>query len=263
MRDVTIELATTLIVIGVIGALLSGMLGIGGAIVNYPMILYIPPMLGLPGYNPHEVAGIVALQVLFSTLSAVIAQRGDDVIHRQLVLIMGISVLVGSFLGGYGAKFLSGNIVNIIYAILATAAAILMSLPKRGSEDLALHEIEFNKTVAVVSSLTVGLAAGIVGAGGAFLLVPVMLQILKIPTRVTIASSLAITFLSSIGSSVGKVLAGGIPWTAAAIVVVASVVVAPLGVKVGRMMDVRVLRAVLGVVIIAVTVKIWTGILLP
>lgn len=52
MRDVTIELVATLIIIGVIGALLSGMLGIGGAIVNYPMILYIPPMLGSRGTPP-------------------------------------------------------------------------------------------------------------------------------------------------------------------------------------------------------------------
>ncbi|MDI3257663.1 MAG: sulfite exporter TauE/SafE family protein [Kyrpidia sp.] len=257
----TVGLALTLTVIGAVGALLSGMLGVGGAIVNYPMLLYIPPILGVGVYSPHEVAGIVALQVLFSTVAGVIAQRGQGVIHRELVLIMGISVLVGSFVGGYGAKFLSGNVVNVIYAILATIAAVLMSLPKRGEEEIPLGEIRFNKWIAVASALTVGAAAGIVGAGGAFLLVPVMLQILKIPTRVTIASSLAITFLSSLGSSAGKLLAGHLPLAAAAVVIVAGIIAAPIGVRVGRMMNVKVLRAALGVVIIATTVKIWSGIL--
>ena len=44
------------------------MVGIGGAIINYPMILYIPVLLGFTGYTSHEVSGITAVQVFFATL---------------------------------------------------------------------------------------------------------------------------------------------------------------------------------------------------
>ncbi|QSO49066.1 sulfite exporter TauE/SafE family protein [Alicyclobacillus mengziensis] len=257
----SIGLIVTLLLIGVVGALLSGMLGIGGAIVNYPMLLYVPVLFGVGHYTPHQVAGIVALQVLFATLSGVLALLKNKVIHYGLVAHMGASILIGSFVGAYGAKFLPGSSINVIYAVLATIAAVMMFIPKRGVEDIPLNEIQFNVFVAIVAAMVVGMAAGVVGAGGAFILVPIMLQVLKIPTRVTIASSLAITFISSIGASVGKVMAGNIPYEAAIIVVIASVVIAPLGVWVGRQIHAKALRAVLAMLIVATTVKIWFGIL--
>lgn len=257
----SIGLIVTLLLIGVVGALLSGMLGIGGAIVNYPMLLYVPAVLGVGRYTSHQVAGIVALQVLFATLSGVLALLKNKVIHYGLVAYMGISILVGSFMGAYGAKFLPGSSINVIYAVLATIAAVMMFIPNRGVEDIPLNEIRFNVFVAIVAAMVVGMAAGVVGAGGAFILVPIMLQVLKIPTRVTIASSLAITFISSIGASVGKVMAGNIPYEAAIIVVIASVVIAPLGVWVGRRIHAKALKAVLAMLIVATTVKIWFGIL--
>ncbi|HEX6922887.1 MAG TPA: sulfite exporter TauE/SafE family protein, partial [Bacillales bacterium] len=48
----------TVFVIGFVGSFLSGMLGIGGAIVNYPMLLYIPVLLGFTGLNVYEVSGV-------------------------------------------------------------------------------------------------------------------------------------------------------------------------------------------------------------
>ncbi|KPV43328.1 sulfite exporter TauE/SafE family protein [Alicyclobacillus ferrooxydans] len=256
----TIGLIVTLCLIGAVGALLSGMLGIGGAIVNYPLLLYLPVWFGVGKYTPHQVAGIVALQVLFATLSGVIALRKSKSIHYGLVLYMGISILIGSFLGAYGAKYLPGDWINVIYALLATIAAIMMFIPRRGLDDQLIEEITFNKVIAVVAAIVVGMAAGVVGAGGAFILVPIMLQVLKIPTRVTIASSLAITFISSIGASVGKVMAGHIPFLCALIVVLASIVVAPFGVWLGRQIHAKALRYTLAMLIVVTTVKIWVGI---
>ncbi|QQE81115.1 sulfite exporter TauE/SafE family protein [Alicyclobacillus sp. SO9] len=261
-KVVSLGLLGTLVAIGMIGALLSGMLGIGGAIVNYPMLLYVPALFGVAHFSPHQVAGIVAFQVLFATLSGVIALRKNKVIHPKLVLYMGVSILLGSFVGGYGARFVSGGIINIVYGVLAIIAAVMMFIPNRGVEAKPLEQIEFQKAVAVISALVVGIAAGVVGAGGAFILVPIMLQLLKIPTRVTIASSLAITFISSIGASAGKVLAGNVPFLAAAVVVIASVAFAPVGVRLGARIHAKVLRIVLALLIVATTVKIWTDILL-
>ncbi|MGQ0422150.1 TSUP family transporter, partial [Bacillus sp. HC-Mk] len=58
-----------LFIIGFIGSFISGMVGIGGAIINYPMILYIPVLLGFTGYTSHEVSGITAVQVFFATFA--------------------------------------------------------------------------------------------------------------------------------------------------------------------------------------------------
>ena len=52
-----------LFVIGFIGSFLSGMLGIGGAIVKFPMILMLPPLFGFEAFTAHEVSGISSLDV--------------------------------------------------------------------------------------------------------------------------------------------------------------------------------------------------------
>jgi uncharacterized membrane protein YfcA len=104
--------------------------------------------------------------------------------------------------------------------------------------------------------------SGIVGAAGAFITVPIMLVVLKIPTRVAIASSLAITFISSIGSATGKVMGGHMLLVPSVVMVVASIIASPLGAKIGQRMNVKVLQGVLAVLITATVIKIWFDILL-
>lgn len=170
---------------------------------------------------------------------------------------MGGSILLGSFIGSFGSSYLSEQSVNVVYGILATIAAIMMFVPKKQIDDIPLDKVTFNKTIAVVLALIVGVGSGIVGAAGGFLLVPIMLVVLKIPTRMTIATSLAITFISSIGGSIGKLMTGQVDYLPAIIMIVASLLAAPLGAKVGKTLNTKALQAILAVLILATAVKIW------
>jgi uncharacterized membrane protein YfcA len=260
--EMDLGLMLTLFAIGFFGSFLSGLVGIGGAIINYPMLLYLPPLLGFTAYTAHEVSGIIATQVFFATLSGVFALRKEKVINVQLVVYMGSAIIIGSFVGGYGGKFFSGDLINVVYALLATLAAILMLLPKKGLDDVALDQVTFHKPTAVLSALAVGIASGIVGAAGSFLLVPILLLVLKIPTRMTIASSLTIAFLSSIGSTAGKVLAGDVLLWPSLIMVIASILAAPIGAKLSTKVDTKLLRGLLVLLILSTAVKMWADILL-
>ncbi|ARD48554.1 sulfite exporter TauE/SafE family protein [Sporosarcina sp. P33] len=253
----TISFIITIFLIGFVGSFLSGMMGIGGAIVKYPMLLFIPALLGFTAFTPHEVSGITAVEVFFASLSGVWAYRKSNLILKPLVLYMGISVLAGSALGGLGSSLLSEAAVNIVYGVLAVMAAIMMFVPKKGLDDIPIEDITFNRLVASGAAFIVGLAAGIVGAGGAFIMVPVMLVILKIPTRVTIATSLAITLLSSVGSASGKLFTGQVPYGPALVMIAASVIAAPIGVKASRKVNTKVLQGILAVLIVISAVKIW------
>ena len=102
---------------------------------------------------------------------------------------------------------------------------------------------------------------GIVGAAGAFLLVPIMLVVLKIPTRMTIASSLAITFLSSIGATVGKITTGQVQFLPSIIMIIASLIASPLGAMAGKKINTKILQVVLALLILATAIKIWMDIL--
>ncbi|TQR23183.1 sulfite exporter TauE/SafE family protein [Bacillus safensis] len=251
----------TLFIIGCIGSFLSGMVGIGGSVINYPMLLYIPPLLGVMALSAHEVSGIGAIQVLFSTLGGVLAYRKSGFLHRSLILYMGSSILAGSLLGSYVSHFLPEKGMNLVYGVLAIVAVILMLIPKKGQHADAEGEVTFHKGLVSGIAFVIGSVSGVLGAGGAFILVPVMLSILKIPVRMTIASSLAITFLSAIGASTGKVLTGQVMLLPAVVLMAASLVAAPIGAKVGQKINAVYLQWALAVMITATAVKIWLDIL--
>ncbi|MBO1582220.1 sulfite exporter TauE/SafE family protein [Bacillus sp. XF8] len=248
--------------IGFVGSFISGMVGIGGAIINYPMILYIPVLLGFTGYTAHEVSGITAIQVFFATFAGVWAYRKSGYINKTLVLYMGTSILVGSFVGSLGSKVLEEGQINIVYAILATVAAIMMFVPKRNQSDFPLEALTYNKGLASILAFSVGAFSGIVGAGGAFLLVPIMLVILKISTHMTIATSLAITFISSIGITIGKVTTGQVVVLPSIIIAIASLIASPLGASVGKRLNQKILQWILAILIVSTSIKIWMDIAL-
>lgn len=91
---------------------------------------------------------------------------------------------------------------------------------------------------------------------------PIMLTVLKIPMRVTIATSLAVTFISSIGTTAGKILTDQVLYGPALIMIIASLIAAPLGAKLGQRLNTKILQWILAVLILATAMKIWIEILL-
>ena len=256
-----ISFVVVIFLIGFVGSYISGMLGIGGSIIKYPMLLYIPPLFGLAAFSAHEVSGISAVQVFFATIGGVWAYRKGGYLNKSLIIYMGGAILIGSFIGSFGSRLMSESGINLVYGILAVIAAVMMFIPKKNIDDIPFDQVTFNKWIAASLAFIVGIGSGIVGAAGAFLLVPIMLVVLKIPTRMTIASSLAITFISSIGATIGKLTTGQVDYYPAAIMIVASLIAAPLGAMAGKKINTKILQIILAILIAITAIKIWIDIL--
>jgi len=80
--DLDIGLIVVLFAIGFVGSAISGMVGIGGSIIKYPMLLYIPPALGFAAYTAQEVSTISAVQVFFATIAGAFAFRKGGLINK-------------------------------------------------------------------------------------------------------------------------------------------------------------------------------------
>ncbi|MEW9700914.1 sulfite exporter TauE/SafE family protein [Paenibacillus sp. SI8] len=251
----------TIFTIGFVGSFISGMVGIGGSIINYPMLLFIPAALGFTAFTSQEVSAISAVQVFFASLMGMLVFRNGGLLNKSLVLYMGIPIIAGSFFGSFVSNALPSTWINLVYAVLALIAAVMMFLPKRGTDVQDLSQVSFNKTLAISFALIIGAVSGIVGAAGAFITVPVMLVILKIPTRVAIASSLAITFISSIGATTGKLLGGHMLLIPSIVLILASTIAAPIGAKLSKKINTKVLQWILAALITATVIKIWISIL--
>jgi uncharacterized membrane protein YfcA len=151
---------------------------------------------------------------------------------------------------------------------MATGAAVLLALPEGalglgpapapGAPDGALV---FSRLRAGVVAGVVGLAAGLVGAGGAFLLVPLLITVVGVPIRVTIGSSLAMTALGATAGFLGKLLTGQIPPGPAVAVASGALVGAHLGAVVSRRLASAHLRAVLFAVVVLTACRVWWDVL--
>jgi uncharacterized membrane protein YfcA len=265
---VTVAFIATLAALGLLGAFVSGLLGVGGAIIMIPLLLYGPPLLGVGQLDARSVTGITMAQVFVAAVSGVLAHRRQRLVHADLVRWGGFSMAAGSLAGALASHAVAARALLLIFALMATGAAAMMLLPSGLVEGMrppvapgATQRFSRVRTVIVTGS--VGVAAGLVGAGGAFLLVPLLLVVVGVPIRVTIGSSLAITAVSSLAGFAGKVTTGQVPYAAAVAVAVGAVPGAQLGAALSRRLPGERLKLLLFAVIAVSAARVWFDVLNP
>lgn len=254
----TLALVLTLFLLGVVGAFVAGLLGVGGAIVMIPLLLYVPPLLGVGRLDMKTIAGVTMVQVFVAAMSGMLAHRRSRAVHGELVWIGGLSMALGSLGGALGSKHASHDLLLLVFALMATAAIglVLVSMESFGVWRF-VERARFSRPRVSLVSLGVGTAAGLVGAGGAFLLVPLLTVVVGVPLRITIGSSLGITALAATAGLVGKVVTWQVPWLLAVTVSAGAVPGARLGAYVSRRLPVRALKVALLVVVIATATGAW------
>jgi len=258
----TLAFALTLIGLGFIGAFVSGLVGVGGAIVMIPLLFYVPPLLGVGSLDIKQVAGVTMAQVLVASAVGAWAHGRGAMIHRQLALTGGTAMALGALVGAIASRYVGGRVLLAIFAAMTTVALPLMFVPPapRTAGGGGAH-VSFNRGAAVAYPAAIGLASGLVGAGGAFLLVPVLIAILRIPVRVSIGTSLAMTGAAAAMGFLGKALTAQVPLWPAVAVILGSLSGASVGAKVSHRAPVNLLRVVLAVLVAIVTVRVWADVL--
>jgi uncharacterized membrane protein YfcA len=257
--------ATYMVFLALVGAsvgFLSGMLGIGGGIVMFPLLLYVPPLLGLSGIDVKSITGLTMIQGFFSALTAMFYYNKNALVNKSLVLTLGFSLFLSSLIGALVSKKIPDGPLLMVFATLALIAAVMMLIP-RGylQDDLTEEHVVFNKSTAIVIGIVLGFSIGLVGQGGAFILIPTMLYVLKIPLRVALGSTLAIGLFSSSAGLVGKIATSQVPFLMALPLLVGAIPAARFGSIVGKKTNTQFLRWLLAAIIFATAVKVWSAII--
>ena len=91
-------------------------------------------------------------------------------------------MVIGSMLGAILANLINVQFVNTVYIIIALLALILMFIKVTPSTS----HIKFNRLLLITIGGIIGLVSGIVGAGGAFIIIPVLLVIFKLPMNMVL-----------------------------------------------------------------------------
>lgn len=171
---------------------------------------------------------------------------------------MGISIFIAAMTGGICSRYVSNEILLFLFACIAMSSAILILFPvPQESEFPDIEELVFHRWRAVLAASVVGLLGGLVGQGGSFILIPVMIFFIRIPTRISIGSNLAIVLLSTTAGFIGKAVTGQIAWLLSAPIAISVIPATYAGSMLSKNLPVRRIRIILAFVIAIAAVWIW------
>jgi len=248
-----------LVLAGAVVGFFSGLLGIGGGILMFPLLHYLPQVFGFDAIGVKNITGLTMVQGFFASLSAMLFYQKQGLVNKSLVWTLGLSLFLSSLAGSFASKAVPDNVLLFIFGALALTAAALMFIPRSyARDDLTEDMVSFHKPSAIVMGISVGFLVGLVGQGGAFITIPLMLYVLKIPLRVALGSTLAIGLFSATAGTIGKVATGQVPFAMAGALLIGAVPVAKAGAWVSKRTRTQYLRWLLALIITATALKIWS-----
>ena len=235
------------------------MLGLGGGILLTPVFLYLPELFGMDGLEVKQVTGLTMVHGFVAAPSGLSRHRSFGFVSWRLVRYMGVSVGAASFVGALTSRFVPGTSILAVFGTMALLAAALVFLPGREEQrDVSdPGQFSFDVRLAVVLGSVVGFAAGLVGQAGSFMLIPVMVYVLRVPTRLAIGSNMGIILFSATAGLVGKVGASQVPLFLSLALAGGAVPGAQLGALASRRTPPLALRYLLAVVVAGAAIGVW------
>jgi len=250
--------------LGVFGGFLSGVLGIGGAILMIPLMLYAPPLFGFTPLSMNAVTGLSMIQVFFASLSGSARHWKNRTISPRLLMSLGVAFSLFALAGALFSHALNGQLLTMIFGCLTVLAAVLMLLP-RDRTPLAVPtdgaSLHVNTSAALLIGAPVGLLSGLVGVGGGFILIPLMLRFLKTPVRQTVGTSLAVVLFGAVFGAAGKIATGQVVWLPALALTLGAIPAAQAGARVSALMPEKALRRALLAMVLITSLQVWYKIL--
>ena len=274
IAEVTINVATLLFVSVVVG-FFAGLLGIGGGFLLTPILIF----LGIP---PIYAVANGANNILAASVSGTIGHWFKD----QLDIKMGILIIVGGVVGAIFGIFLFkhfllqgsvNKIISIMYCILLSGIGISMLIEslveirrirlnrfirRKLHTHYWVHNLPFkiriHKSKLYISIIppvffgaAVGILSSMLGVGGGFLLVPIMIYILGMPARLVAGTSLFVMiFIMIVVTFLHAINHNSVDIFLVLILVVGSGIGAQLGTKISIKLKGEELRAMMSLLVL-------------
>ena len=276
---------------GVVG-FLSGLFGVGGGFLMTPLLI----MVGIPS---TVAAASDSNQIVAASTSGSYAHyRLGNVDFK-----MGLLLIIGGVLGGtVGVQFIKvlramGNadfVIKITYVVMLGVigfymfAESLQSLRKKPVETRRVeaptkvslynrmiqalpYQMHFEKSGVTLSPLLplilgvfVGILAAIMGVGGGFIMVPVMVYMLRMPMHVVVGTSLFQILFTCINVTVMQSISNHtVDMVLAIILLLGSTLGAQFGVRLSRRLKADQLKILLASIVLLVMLQMLVSLVLP
>lgn len=258
------------LLVGSVAGVMAGLLGIGGGLIIVPLLTVIFTSLGM-NHNVivHLALGTSLASIVFTSLSSVRSHFKRGSVNRSVVARITPGIIAGSYTGTWVAAMLSTNILKGFFGlfILYVATQMLVGIkPKEGRT--------IPGTLGIFGSgCGIGLFSSLAGIGGGTLGVPFLVWC-NTKIHEAIGTAAGIGFPIAITGAAGYIIHG---WGAADLplhclgyvylpaligIVSASILTAPLGVKLAHSLPVEKLKKIFSLLLYAVSAKMLLSIVM-
>lgn len=254
------QLIPVFVAIGCVVGFLAGLLGIGGAMTMIPVLTIIFTREHFPVEHIVHMAVATSLAtIVFTSVSSMRAHARRGAILWRVVWGLTPGILLGSLAGPQIVAGMSSAMLAAVFALFTGTSAVQMLANRKPKATRSLP----GKPGLFGVGAVIGVLSSMVGAGGGFLSVPFMTWC-NVRIHQAVATSAALGFPIAAAGTVGYIIAGLRqrdlpPYTvgyiylpALAAIVVASMLVAPLGVRVAHALPVARLRRVFAGLLFAI-----------
>ncbi|MDA9172184.1 sulfite exporter TauE/SafE family protein [Candidatus Pelagibacter sp.] len=270
-----------ILLLSAIVGILSGLFGVGGGFLMTPFLIF----LGVP---PAYAVANEANNILATSVSGSTTHYLKNTLDYKMGFMIVIGGTIGTTLGILTFTYFKDlgkidTVISLAYMYILAIIGTLMLVESLGEIDRAKRNVVVKKKLHVhywihglplrmrfpksklyesiftpiLIGLLVGFIAAIMGIGGAFILVPAMIYIIKMPTRLVPGTSLFVTiFVSVIVTFLHSFNYGSIDLLLVAMLVVGSIIGVQIGQKLGERIDSSGLRALLAVLLLLVGIAI-------
>ncbi len=241
---------------GLISGVFAGLLGVGGGIVIVPVLFFFFQFLGISAATSMSVAtGTSLLVIVVTSMASTRAHYKKGNMDIRLLKFWSPFMIVGALLGGLLAVKVGGLFASVVFGIVAILAA--MNMLFRASASALLRSLP-NKCVQAVLATTNGAVSVIMGVGGGTLGVPILTACNYSAHRATGTSAafgllialpgvLFLLFFTIPPEDAPPATIGFINVLGFACIAPLSVAAAPVGVKIGSLVDDLVLKRLFAV----------------
>jgi uncharacterized membrane protein YfcA len=280
IAQVDVNSLEILILSGVVG-ILSGLFGVGGGFLMTPFLIF----LGVP---PAYAVANEANNILATSVSGSTTHYLKNTLDYKMGFMIVVGGSIGTVLGIYTFSYFKGigkidTVISLAYMYILAIIGSLMMVESLGEIDKSKKNILIKKKLHVhywihglpfrmrfpksklyesaftpiIIGLLVGFIAAIMGIGGAFILVPAMIYIIKMPTKLVPGTSLFVTiFVSVIVTFLHAFNYGSIDLVLVLMLVVGSIIGVQTGQKLGEKINSSGLKALLALLLLAVGIAI-------
>lgn len=210
-----------------------GLLGGGGSILTLPLLVY------LLGLEPRTAIASSLLVVGATSLVGALAHARAGNVQGRAGATFGAAAMAGAFVGGRLASFVPGAVLLLLFALVMLVTALAMMRPRvepAGDRPLAVARV-------LAIGAGVGVVAGLVGAGGGFLVVPALALFGGLAMRQAVGTSLMVIALQSFAGLLGHLRHVRLDLRLVGLLTVAAVLGSLLGARLTKRVPAAALRS--------------------